>query len=275
MGWHNRFGPTLLIVLLTSAISMNAPSHAEAQYGATPADIVPQLKRMSEVYSEFIEKFDEKDVILRDGTRIKISDGRTDKSFDDLLNNPDFGDMFVFAYPIGTKPSPPAQDFDPGRIRVESLFKKMYGDCKKKGAVESKLKEIDWMPQTGGGKISFTTANGAAKALQQVSFELDKLPSQFKKFLLPLAGSFNCRVIANTERRSMHAYGAAIDINVDHSAYWLWDQMRNKLGWRNEIPMEIVDVFERHGFIWGGRWNHYDTMHFEFRPEFGNVSLNQ
>jgi hypothetical protein len=28
-----------------------------------------------------------------------------------------------------------------------------------------------------------------------------------------------------------------------------------------------VAVFERHGFIWGGRWAHYDTMHFEYRPE--------
>jgi hypothetical protein len=31
--------------------------------------------------------------------------------------------------------------------------------------------------------------------------------------------------------------------------------------------MEIVDVFERHGFIWGGKWYHFDTMHFEYRPE--------
>jgi peptidoglycan LD-endopeptidase CwlK len=28
-----------------------------------------------------------------------------------------------------------------------------------------------------------------------------------------------------------------------------------------------VRVFEKHGFIWGGRWYHYDTMHFEYRPE--------
>jgi hypothetical protein len=26
-------------------------------------------------------------------------------------------------------------------------------------------------------------------------------------------------------------------------------------------------VFEKHGFIWGGKWYHYDTMHFEYRPE--------
>jgi hypothetical protein len=29
-----------------------------------------------------------------------------------------------------------------------------------------------------------------------------------------------------------------------------------------------VEIFERHGFIWGGKWGHFDTMHFEYRPEF-------
>ena len=32
-------------------------------------------------------------------------------------------------------------------------------------------------------------------------------------------------------------------------------------------PHKIVEIFERHGFIWGGKWYHYDTMHFEYRPE--------
>jgi hypothetical protein len=35
----------------------------------------------------------------------------------------------------------------------------------------------------------------------------------------------------------------------------------------NRIPWEIVEVFEKHGFISGGKWYHYDTMHFEYRPE--------
>jgi hypothetical protein len=30
---------------------------------------------------------------------------------------------------------------------------------------------------------------------------------------------------------------------------------------------EIVDIFERRGFVWGGKWYRYDTMHFEYRPE--------
>ena len=33
------------------------------------------------------------------------------------------------------------------------------------------------------------------------------------------------------------------------------------------VRREIARIFERHGFIWGGKWYHYDTMHFEYRPE--------
>ncbi len=31
--------------------------------------------------------------------------------------------------------------------------------------------------------------------------------------------------------------------------------------WRNRIPQAIVEL-EAEGFAWGGRWFHYDTMHF-------------
>ena len=40
-----------------------------------------------------------------------------------------------------------------------------------------------------------------------------------------------------------------------------------KLAWKNRIPLAIVEVFERHGFIWGGKWYHFDSFHFEYRPE--------
>jgi hypothetical protein len=65
----------------------------------------------------------------------------------------------------------------------------------------------------------------------------------------------------------MHAYGAAIDINVTYSAYWRWGGHSDAPVWQNRIPFDIVEVFQRHGFIWGGYWYHYDTMHFEYRPE--------
>jgi hypothetical protein len=102
-----------------------------------------------------------------------------------------------------------------------------------------------------------------------VSRDLETLPPARAKYLKPLAGTYNCRVIAGTNRLSMHAYGAAIDINTEYAAYWRWAKpgKDGRIAWQNQIPKDVIDIFERHGFIWGGRWYHYDTMHFEYRPE--------
>ena len=32
-------------------------------------------------------------------------------------------------------------------------------------------------------------------------------------------------------------------------------------------PERVVEIFERHGFVWGGKWGYFDTIHFEYRPE--------
>ena len=54
-----------------------------------------------------------------------------------------------------------------------------------------------------------------------------------------------------------------------HADYWRWSKpdKTGRYRYRNRVPLEIVELFERHGFIWGGKWYHYDTMHFEYRPE--------
>jgi hypothetical protein len=33
------------------------------------------------------------------------------------------------------------------------------------------------------------------------------------------------------------------------------------------VHPEIVKIFEKYGFIWGGKWFVFDNMHFEYRPE--------
>ena len=86
---------------------------------------------------------------------------------------------------------------------------------------------------------------------------------------LPLGGTFNYRSIAGSRQLSPHSYGIAIDLNPDKGAYWRsspkW-QSEKLSGLRRDYPSEIVDIFERYGFIWGGKWGHYDLMHFEYRP---------
>ena len=72
-------------------------------------------------------------------------------------------------------------------------------------------------------------------------------------------------------RLSAHSYGMTIDIGGNYKTYWLWAKPGAKetdnVPYKNKMPHEIVEIFEKHGFIWGGRWYHYDTMHFEYRPE--------
>jgi hypothetical protein len=243
-----------------------APARAQNSYGAPPADIAQRLAGLVRAYPDFIASVDGEFLVLHNGTRLKISDGRTDKSFDELLEKPDIDDMFYAAYPAGTAPHPPAKNFDPGRVRFEPLLVAMYGDCKK-NEVTRRMRAVAWLPRHQGGKVMITTANGVDNALDAVSRELDQLPDGLIKYLKPTAGTYNCRAIAGSTARSMHAYGASIDVNTAFSDYWRWAPHPAEPVWKNRIPAEIVRVFERHGFIWGGAWYHYDTMHFEYRPE--------
>jgi hypothetical protein len=106
--------------------------------------------------------------------------------------------------------------------------------------------------------------------------------------------SWNWREVRGAQSRSHHAYGAAIDIIPKASrlkeggeleisggleTYWLWAANRGVEWWavpynrRYHPPEAVIAAFEHYGFIWGGKWDTYDTMHFEYRPEL--FILNQ
>ncbi len=190
------------------------------------------------------------------------SDGLPDKTFAEKLRKPSLLDQMALLYPRGPLARPPGPEDDPGRFRNTAFFDKMYGDCSK-GEVQKKLVRVAWLPKAGGGSVEITSINDVADRLRAVSAELDALPPELRKYTFPSAGTYNCRVVKDTGNRSMHAWGAAIDLNTQFSDYWLW----SRGGYRNRMPMAIVEIFERHGFIWGGKWGHFDTMHFEYRPE--------
>ena len=218
-------------------------------------------------YPDHLSGYAGNDLIWKDGTRMPIADGRADKTFERLLSNPDIKDQFAFRYPLGPNVAPPAVNQDPGRIRFEPLFAKMYGDCRK-GEVGKRLKPVAWLPKRGGGRVSVTTVNNVNERLAAVVKELDMLSPDMTRFLVPSAGTYNCRAILNTPRLSVHAFAAAIDINDKQADYW--ESLKGRTGaftWRNRVPGEIGEIFERHGFIWGAKWFHVDSMHFEYRPE--------
>ena len=85
------------------------------------------------------------------------------------------------------------------------------------------------------------------------------------------------RNISGSQSRSYHSYGIVVDILPKSTGgkemYWQWAAQNGK-DWRYvsyddrfHPPDPVVKTFESYGFVWGGKWAWYDTMHFEYRPE--------
>ena len=254
--------------------------------------------RLRAGYPGIVAGVEGSDLVFVDKTKLPLDDGLANKSAQDLVDKPDIEDMFRQSYEPGAMGQPPPEDWDPGRARNEAFFLKVYGDCRKR-EVEPNLVDVVWLPKKYGHKLKATKINGVADRLRAISAELDALPKKFDVDLYPSAGTYNCRVVAGTKALSAHGFGIAIDIALKHSSYWRWflpksgSNSAHKAGpksgvksgakfdvksgtvvrYRNAIPMEIVRIFERHGFIWGGKWRHFDTMHFEYRPELLPVAV--
>lgn len=223
-------------------------------------DLPPELKNLISVYSNFLDSSDGTSIFWKDGTVMVYDDGYEEKSHEEMLDDPDIQDMLSQKYSKGENwESPPAENFEPGRIRFEPFFKKMYGS--NSDMVRENLVEVKWVD---GSTLMFNKVNGASDSLEKIISELMQLPDKLQKYLNNPGGTFVWRNIAGTNRLSNHSFGTALDINTKYSDYWQWNK---NFEYANRIPFEIVDIFEKYGFIWGGKWYHYDTMHFEFRPE--------
>lgn len=58
-------------------------------------------------------------------------------------------------------------------------------------------------------------------------------------------------------RLSVHSWGLAVDFNADS----------NELGTVGDMQPAFVACFEDAGFVWGGRWERPDPMHFQYVTE--------
>lgn len=93
------------------------------------------------------------------------------------------------------------------------------------------------------------------------------------------SSSFNCREITGGGLPSLHAYGAAIDINPIQNPYISFEETGNSItilppmgkeyfnrtNARAGMVENIVNIFKKNGFtIWGGKWNTpIDWQHFQ------------
>lgn len=241
---------------------------AEACTRAPAPTVLQGLARLRAAYPDFIASFDAERLIWRDGFVMPVSLYPANRPMREKIARADLAAQVGQVYPKGRCAIPRDADDDPGRVRYEPFFARMYGETR--AAVAANLVSLR-LPR--GRSVQVTRVNGVADRLARVIEELRRLPWPYRVYFDRPAGGFKWRDVAGTSRLSAHAYGFAVDINMRRDGYWRYnlngepeDNWTND-GTVNRVPFEIVAAFERNGFIWGGKWHHYDTFHFEYRPE--------
>lgn len=257
-------GILLILLLFLASIITNYGGWSWLSSVTSGDSITSPLQKLVNAYPDHLVAVDNNAIIWKDGTRM-VFDDRLPKDSMDLLLNADLEEQMLIPYIKGEGVGTPPQGYNPGRLRHEPFFKKMYGGDRR--TVESNLIKVKWLPKTLRRRhVTVTTVNDLHKKVEAISNELDTLP-QYHPYLKRPGGGYVWRAIKNTDRMSMHSFGIAIDINVKYSDYWEWTPSSQPYQYKNRIPIGLVEIFEKHGFIWGGKWWYYDTMHFEYRPE--------
>lgn len=186
----------------------------------------------------------------------------------DRLGDPTLREQFSQTYPLAFDLSLRETPWmDPGRARNDAFFRNLYFATKE--AAARTLVRVGY--QRGATRAAFkvTTRNCVADQLQAALDEIRVSGAPMDVYFENTGGSFNWRPIAGTDRLSAHSFGIAVDLNTELGGYWRWSGRPegNAGAYANRYPPEIVQTMERFGFIWGGKWHHFDGMHFEYRPE--------
>jgi len=159
--------------------------------------------------------------------------------------------------------------------RSEAFFGSLL-DAGNRAATEADLVKME----VAG--FTVTVHDRLAGPLARVSDELkalrrkDPAVASFLRELSEMNG-YNYRFVEGTRSRSLHSYGLAVDMIPKSyrglQPYWLWAMNKVPDFWtipydrRWMPPLAVIEAFERQGFIWGGKWLFFDTMHFEYRPD--------
>ena len=127
-------------------------------------------------------------------------------------------------------------------------------------------------------QITVPIINKNGKAATMILTVHKKLATEIKKVFedMKRAGfkikpeetaGYNWRTMAsNSSRVSHHSYGCVVDVNwtSNGASYTSWGYHPGED--KFSVTKEIVNIWKRHGFYWGGDWStaYFDPMHFTY-----------
>ncbi|WP_346936188.1 M15 family metallopeptidase [Clostridium sp.] len=264
------FGAIILTILLTLVNNMTVfaddiEGNNDTNYNITMKQDILTLMMAYPEYITGVEKSEEGRVFIITVSGKKILyDDKQSKDFNGKMDNADIQDILEDIYPLSMPDKLLDINRDPGRFRNYNLLNEVYGGSERE--VSSNLIGVP----SPYKNYQFNKNNGAAESLKKAMEELKQLSlgnAAVSSLLNPVNGTFNYRVISGTGKLSPHAYGIAIDINSNPSDYWKWASREAGEKRMLSYPKELIDVFEKNNFVWGGKWGHFDILHFEYRPE--------
>lgn len=206
-------------------------------------------------------------VIFSEETSLPLGEVRRIEPFD-RLKSATIAEQFLHPYPLDFDLEARKTPWmDPGRLRNDEFFQALYPGGK--GKIRASLVKMHYTGLRVKSEFAATSRHCVHVQLRAALEMSAEIGGHMDKFFANPGGSFNWRRISGTKRLSAHSFGIAVDVNTELGGYWKWSgaQEGKVTHIRNKIPRELVEAFERYGFIWGGKWHHYDGMHFEYRPE--------
>ena len=98
----------------------------------------------------------------------------------------------------------------------------------------------------------------SAEAMAAVMADIEAVGLSDK--IITYDGTYSIRCISGSVSYSLHSWAVAIDLNADWNARGSKPAQRGSKG----SLVELVPIFHKHGFYWGGNFTKQDGMHFEY-----------
>ncbi|MEM9344824.1 MAG: M15 family metallopeptidase [Pseudomonadota bacterium] len=119
------------------------------------------------------------------------------------------------------------------------------------------------------GPINVQLLQPAAESMEEVFNEIRAIDADLYARINTAGGLCVRRIRGSQNSASLHAYGLAIDLNIDGQLDTLGDG-------KTQLGLTILaDAFREKGWIWGAAFSREDSMHFEVGRDLFDQWLNE